>query len=68
MLFREHAGNRLSLLGYELQPLALAERRQLTLGLVLDLLLAFLLLREKLLVDPFHIDDRMARKLHHGAG
>jgi hypothetical protein len=68
MLLREHAGDRLPLLGYEPQRFSLAQQRQLTLRLVLDLLLALLLLREELLVDPLHVDDRMARKLHHGAG
>ena len=43
------------------------ESRQLPLGLVVDLLFALLLLREELLVDPFHIDDRVAGKLDDGA-
>ena len=68
MLFREHAGDRLSLLGYEPQPLSLAEQRQLALGLVLVLLFALLFLRVELLVDPLHVDNRMAGKLHHSAG
>src|SRR6266849_140726 len=67
VLFREHAGDRLSLLGYEPQPLSLAEQRQLALGLVLVLLFALLFLRVELLVDSLHVDNRMAGKLHHSA-
>src|SRR6185436_3603949 len=68
VLLREHAGDCLSLLGDEPQPLSLAEEGQLALRVVLDFLFALLFLRKKLLVDPLHIDNRMAGELHHGAG